>query len=865
MKNPLRSFSGYGSGMSLGISALALTAAILGVPQALAQAPHELTAAEKARVDGIIQKMTLAQKIDYIGGTGFGLRAIPELGIPAFNMSDGPYGTRSNAGFPSTTYGAGVGMAASWDRELAVRVGAGIGRDARARGVHYMLGPGINIYRSPRNGRNFEYFGEDPFLTGQIATGYIIGMQEQGVSATVKHYLGNNSEFLRHDSNTVIDDRTVHEIYLPGFEAAVKQGHVGSVMDSYNLIDGKHATENPYFNIDVLKKDWGFNGVLMSDWDATYDGVAAANGGLDVEEPSGKFMNTKNLLPAVQAGTVKEATIDEKVRRVLNTAVSYGWLDRDQTDASISFLDSRNTAAALDSAREGVVLLKNDGKLLPLNKSAVKTILVVGQDAYPGVPVGGGSAGVVPFHMISGLEGIQDEVGPGTTVLYDRGTPKLSTLSSQTDVMTAATGGKPGATMESFNGADLEGAPTETKVVKHINVQGMSLADLIANLDALMDMLFAAKPVSVSHRFTAYYNAPAAGKYIVAVEGSGEGSGNRVYVDGKMIIDNWKIVRAFQPAVTLDLTAGPHKVVVEASQTSVIGGRLTFAIVAEDKIVDKAAVEMAKKADVVVVEAGYTQESESEGGDRTFNLPYGQDELIREMTAANPKTVVAVTSGGGFDTNGWLDKTPALLETWYGGQEGGKALAELLFGDINPSGHLPFTFERRAEDNPTFENYYPAAGSKTVTYKEGIFVGYRGYEKTGTQPLFPFGYGLSYTTFKFANLKVNQATIGGELTAMAEFDVTNTGGVKGAEVAQLYVTEDKPKVSRPMHELKGFERVELAPGETKHVSIPLNRRSFSYYDEAGKKWAIGSSKFTIAVGDSVASLPLTAGLDLKGY
>ena len=864
MEVSLRSFFGRRIGMSFGVPALALTAALLGVPEAMAQAPHELTAAEKARVDGIIQKMTLAQKIDYIGGTGFGLRAIPELGIPAFNMSDGPYGTRSNAGFPSTTYAAGVGMAASWDRELAVRVGAGIGRDARARGVHYMLGPGINIYRSPRNGRNFEYFGEDPLLTGQIATGYIIGLQEQGVSATVKHYLGNNSEYLRHDSNTVIDDRTVHEIYLPGFEAAVKQGHVSAVMDSYNLIDGKHATENPYFNIDVLKKDWGFKGVLMSDWDATYDGTAAANGGLDVEEPTGKFMNQKNLLPAIQAGTVKEATIDEKVRRVLETAASYGWLDRDQMDSSISYTDSRNMAAALDSAREGVVLLKNDGNLLPLNKASVKTILVVGPDAYPGVAVGGGSAGVVPFHMVSALEGISNEVGAGATVLYDTGVPKLSTLSRQTEMMTAATGGQPGVTEETYDGPDLAGAPKETKVVKRISVEGMTLADLVAHLDDLMEMLFATKPTAVSHRFTGFYNAATAGKYILVVEGSGEGSGNRVYVDGKEVIDNWKLVRAFQPALTLDLTAGPHKVVVESSQTNTIGGRMTFAIVAEDKVVDKKAVEMAKKADAVVVEAGYSQESESEGGDRTFNLPYGQDELIREMTGANPKTIVAVTSGGGYDTNGWLDKTPALLETWYGGQEAGKALAEILFGEVNPSGHLPFTFERRAEDNPAFENYYPAAGSKTVTYKEGIFVGYRGYEKTGTAPLFPFGYGLSYTTFKFANLKVNEATIGGELTAMAEFDVTNTGSVKGAEVAQLYVTEDKPKVPRPMHELKGFERVELGPGETKHVSIPLNRRSFSYYDETGKKWAVGSSKFTISVGDSVAALPLTTGLTLKG-
>ena len=364
------------------------------------QGPHRLSAAEEARVDDLVKRMTMEQKLAYIGGTGFAVRAVPELGLPAFEMSDGPYGVRSNSGFPSTTYAAGIGLAASWDRELASRVGMGIGRDARARGVHYMLGPGVNIYRSPRNGRNFEYFGEDPFLSGEMASGYITGMQTQGVSATVKHYLGNNSEFLRHDSDTVIDERTVREIYLPAFEAAVRKGQVGAVMNSYNLIDGKHATENGYFNIDVLRKEWGFQGTLMSDWVATYDGVAAANGGLDLEMPSGAFINAKNLQPALAAGTVSQATIDLKVKHILATAAMFGWLDGRQRDPAVSVYSRDSNQTALRSARESVTLLKNQGGLLPLDKNSVKTILVVGPDAYPGVPVGGGSAGVVPFHKV---------------------------------------------------------------------------------------------------------------------------------------------------------------------------------------------------------------------------------------------------------------------------------------------------------------------------------------------------------------------------------------------------------------------------------------------------------------------------------
>ncbi len=824
-----------------------------------AQAPHPLTPAEKQRVEELVKSMSLQQKLDYIGGTGFAARAVPELKIPAIEMSDGPYGVRSNFGFPSTTFAAGISLAASWDRSLAADVGAGIGRDARARGVHFMLGPGVNIYRSPRNGRNFEYFGEDPFLAANIAVGYIRGMQEQGVSATVKHYLGNNSEFLRHDSDTIVDDRTVHEIYLPTFEAAVKQAHVGAVMDSYNLINGEHATQNSHFNIDVLRKDWGFEGVLMSDWDATYDAQGAANGGLDIEMPTGKFMNAKNLKPLIDAGKVSKATIDEKVRHILSTAMSFGWLDREQKEITQSDVDARNGATALRGAREGAVLLKNEGGLLPLDKSKVKTILVVGPDAYPQVPVGGGSAGVVPFQSISTFLGIADEVGAGTSVLYNRGLPAMNQIANDTSWSTAASNGQKGVTLETFANAELSGSPTTT-TVPHMKVEGLSIKLLMEDIENAM-ALFMSGPKPASHRLTGYFNASEAGKYIVVLEGSGEGSGDRVFVDDKKIIDDWDLVRAFQPHVTVDFTAGPHKVVVEHTQTSPIGGHLALGIVREDKVVDPVAIEMARKADVVLVQSGFAQESESEGGDRTFALPYGQDELIEAMAKANPKTIVANTSGGNVDSRAWLADVPVWLQTWYGGQDGGQPLAQILFGDVNPSGHLPVTFERNPEDNPTFHNYYPEEGSKKVVYKEGIFVGYRGYEKNKTTPLFPFGFGLSYTTFKFANLAVTPAS--DRAAATVTFDVTNTGARAGAEVAQVYVGEDHPKVDRPEHELKGFERVDLQPGETKHVTIELDPRAFSYFDTHANAWSIGSDGFTISVGDSVASLPLRAELHVK--
>jgi beta-glucosidase len=838
----------------LALIALAATTTIFSH----AQAPHPLTPAEEAHVDSLIHAMTLEQKLDYIGGTGFAVRAVPSLNLPALEMSDGPYGTRSNAGFPSTTYAAGIGLAASWDRELAAKVGAGIGRDARARGVHFMLGPGVNIYRSPRNGRNFEYFGEDPYLTSQIAVGYITGMQQQGVSSTIKHYILNNSEYLRHDSNSVVDERALREIYLPSFEAAIKTAHVGALMDSYNLVDGLHATQNPFINIEVIRKEYGFKGVLMSDWDATYDGVAAANAGLDIEMPTGKFMNQKTLLPAIKAGTVSEATIDLKIKHILDTAESFGWLDagHQQRSLDISTDDAANNEVALQSAREGAVLLKNEGNILPLDKSHVKTILLVGPDAYPGVPVGGGSAGVVPFHLVSDLEGLTTVLGTDTTVLYDRGLPTLQHLTYATDFTTAA-GGQKGVTLESFPNKDLQGTPA-SQVVQHITLEGLNFKMLLDNLDALMPQLMAASEKTVSHRFTGFYTAAKAGDYIVALEDSGEGSGNRVYVDGKLLFDNWTLVKAFQPTATIPLSAGPHKIVVEEWQGNIIGGHILFAITPADSIVDPHAIELARHADAVVIAAGFQQDSESEGGDRTFSLPFGQDQLITAIAAANPKTIVTVTSGGNVDSTQWIDKVPALLETWYAGQAGGTALAEILTGQVNPSGHLPATFERRAEDNPTFDNYYPAPGTKTVTYKEGIFVGYRGYEHNHTKPLFPFGFGLSYTTFSFANLKVVPEFNSAEPHVDVFFDVTNTGSREGAEVAQVYVGEDHPAVERPAHELKNFARVELAPNETKHVTLSLDPRAFSYWDTASKSWKIDAGRFTISVGDNVENLPLTA-------
>ena len=807
-----------------------------------------------ARVEEILKKMTLEEKVDLIGGVDFFyIRGLERVGIPKMKMADGPLGVRNYG--PSTTMTAGIGLAATWNQALAERVGTELGRDARARGVHFLLGPGVNIYRAPFNGRNFEYFGEDPYLASRLAVGYIKGVQSQGVSATIKHFMGNNSEFLRHDSDSVIDERTMREIYLPVFEAAVKEAHVGAIMDSYNLVNGSHATQNDFLNNQIAKKEWGFDGVMMSDWFATYDGVAAANGGMDLEMPSGAFMNRQTLLPAIQEGKVAVATLDDKVRRILRVAARFGWLDRDQTDSSIPLFNQQGRQTALAAARESIVLLKNDNNLLPLDKTKIKTVAIIGPDAYPAIPVGGGSARVEPFSAVSYLEGLSNSLGSSVRVLYARGIPTLSELAEATNFTTAADGTEKGLRAEYFKDAELQGAAAVTRTEPHVNFGPASRTTFPEQTN--------------SSRWSGFFTPQNAGEHDVFVQSTGEDGGlYRLYVDDKLIFDNWKNSTAMVNYSSMSFDARPHKIVLEQKGRSQwLGGRIKLGFVKHGSYVTAETRKIAAQADAVIVAAGFDYESESEGGDRTFNLPPGQDELIGEVAAANKNTVVAITSGGSVEMSRWIDRVPALIEAWYPGQEGGTALADILFGQINPSGRLPVTFERKWEDNPVHNSYYTEAGTNRVNYQEGVFVGYRGYEKNNVKPLFPFGYGLSYTTFKYGNLSVkhlsddkqNGVAAGGRRYEVS-FDVKNTGTREGADVAQVYVGDAHSKTPRPAKELKGFAKVNLRPGETRRVSVMLDDRAFSYYDMNSKQWRAEPGEFQVLIARSSQQIELTGKL-----
>jgi beta-glucosidase len=815
-------------------------------------AQEPLNPAQEHRIDEMMSKLTLEQKIDLLGGVStWYTHPEPSIGLTSMRMSDGPAGLRS--GIPAIAYAAPIALAASWDPELAQEMGASLGRDARARGVDTLLGPAVNIYRAPMGGRNFEYMGEDPWLASRIAVAYIKGVQSQGVSATIKHFALNNQEFNRHNASSDADERTMREIYLPTFEYAVTEAHVGAIMDSYNLVNGTHSTQNGWLNNTVAKHDWGFDGIIMSDWDSVYDGIAATNNGLDLEMPFGRYVSRDTILPAVKDGRVTTATIDDHVRRILRLMLRFNMIGR-APDDNVSLFSESSDQIALKVALEGAVLLKNDEAVLPLDPQRMCTLAVVGPNASPAVMGGGGSAIVDTYKSVSILEGIADFLHriPATancthTVLYDSGWP------ARYDVF-QATHFVHGLMQQVFSRRDWTGPAQETT------------RDNL-NEDRIVS------PRGGSIRWTGKFTAPTDGSYFVIVHDGRTADRHAVYVDGQ------KLAAVPISPNELYYLPLPHPMKKGESvqirldylpnDTQVYPG---LGVLNEDDILSNRARRIAAKANAVIIAAGFDKSNEHEGADRTFALPPLQDAMIRNLAALNRRTVLAITAGGNVDMNPWIDRIPTLLYLWYPGEEGGTALADILFGVHNPEGKLPDTFEKRWEDNPTFHSYYPQDNSNPaephIRYTEGVFLGYRYFDTpsadtTGVQPRFPFGFGLSYTTFAFSDLHLSKSSIrpGDPLTVTVT--IRNTGKVVGADVAQIYVGEQHPAVARPRYELKAFQKVGLAPGESRTISLSLNRRSFAYWSDKDHTWNVDPGAFTIYVGDSSANLPLHADLTMK--
>jgi beta-glucosidase len=816
-----------------------LTMLIIAAP-ATSQSQHHSSAEVEKRVETLLGKMTLEEKITLIGGINdFYIRALPRLGLPALRMSDGPMGVHDYG--ETTAYPAGIALAASWDTDLARRVGISMGKDARARGVHFILGPGMNIYRAPMNGRNFEYLGEDPFLASRMAVPVIEGIQSQGVIATAKHFVANNMEYGRMDHSSDVDERTLREIYLPAFEASVKEAKVGALMDAYNLVNGVYMTQNGYLNNEVVKKEWGFDGVMMSDWEATHDGIAAANNGLDLEMPSGVFMNLQKLVPAIQHGEVSVATIDDKVRRILRKAVEFGFYDREQADRTIPLYSQDGINVSLEEARSGIVLLKNDNSVLPLDSKKIKTIAVLGPDAYPAVVGGGGSSLTKPFRAMSYLEGISNFLGKNVRVLYIDEQPVIDDIVGHTR-FESSKGGPPGLKGEYFNNDTLQGAPALVRTDERI--------DFHWGNGSYKD----GGPVDhFSTRWTGYFVPPAEDDYKFYVSAD---DGVRLYIDNALVIDDWKKHGETLNTYAMHLQAGkPHNIRLEYFED--IGtATARFGVAASTRPIGEATKALAANADAVVLCVGFDPNTEGEANDRSFRLPAGQDNFIEQIANVNKNVIVVLTAGGNVDMTGWIDKVPGLLHAWYPGQEGGTALAQILFGEYSPSGKLPVSFERRLEDGATFKSYYPQKGDKHVEYTEGVFVGYRHFDRSTIKPLFPFGYGLSYTSFKYSDLKITHEPGGGKDLVKISFAVKNIGSRAGAEIAELYVGDSHASVPRPIKELKGFAKVKLEPGETKQITLALDRRAFAFFDVKTHNWKVDPGDFAILVGSSSADIQL---------
>jgi beta-glucosidase len=692
-----------------------------------------------AQIEKLLSQMTLEEKISMIhANSKFTTAGIERLGIPPLHLSDGPHGIREEiqpyswepAGWTndsSSYFPTGTALAATWNPDLAHEVGNALGEEARARNKDVLLGPAINIHRTPLCGRNFEYMSEDPYLISQMVVPYIQGVQERNVAACVKHYVLNNQEYDRDSVNVKVDLRTLHEIYLPGFKAAVKEGKVLTVMGAYNKFQNDFCCGNNFLINDILKSEWGFPGFIMSDWNATHSTVKSANAGLDLEMGTDvknfdDYYFAKPLLEAIKKGQVEEKVVDDKVRRILRVMFQTKMFEK-REQGSFNTLEHQMTAHKV--AREAIVLLKNEGGLLPLNKTGVKSIAVIGDNAKRKHARGGYSSGIKALYEITPLQGLINNIGNKVQINYALGYEKTS--------------------KEEYG-------------------------------------------------------------------------------------------------IPLIHTPNPERA---------------------EKLLQEA-VATAEKSDVAIIFAGLNHDYDTEGKDRPdMKLPYNQDELIQAVYQANPKTIVVLISGSPVEMNPWVNEIPAILQAWFAGMEGGTAMAEVLFGEVNPSGKLPFTFPKKLSDSPAHKiGDYPGK-NLNVEYKEGILVGYRYFDTKKVEPLFPFGHGLSYTQFEYSDLKIHKNGKDEGLPVEVRFKIKNVGNRFGEEVPQLYVSDIEASVVRPAKELKKFTKIKLQAGEEKQILLELDQDAFSYYDVNSSSWVVEPGKFGILIGSSSRDIRLSGKFNLN--
>ena len=695
----------------------------------------------ETKIKDLIQQMTLEEKVTMLAGAdAWHTVAIERLGIPAIRVTDGPHGNRTIDDddplhrLPGTCYPTGVSMGASWNPDLIYRLGQALGEETSSKGCDILLGPCINIQRSPLAGRNFESFSEDPYLVSRIAVTYINGLQSRNVGASLKHFACNNSEFERFTMSSELSERAFREIYLRGFEAAVKECQPWTIMSSYNKINGTSSAENKYLLTDILKKEWGFEGFVVSDWWGVYSTIPTANAGLDLEMPGPANFLGDDLLTAIKAGEVSEKTIDDKVGRILRIVDKTGAFEGPKKMDPDAADTAEHRALAREVAEEAIVLLKNENNILPLQKDRLKTVAVIGPNANEARIEGGGSSRVKPYYTVSPLQGVAGMCGDGVEIIHEQGCKNYRLVPAiQPDLLSPGSGQEgQGLMAEYFNNGNLSGSPVLTRVEERLSMQWRAEPGPNVDLD------------NFSIRWTGAFTAPVSGTYTFSLLSGGL---SRLYLDDELLMDDWTgqtpstergAWLTDEKISEIELVEGQsYSIRVEYSRSNAVNAVMRLGCdvpLPGDPM--KQAVEAAAKADAALLFMGTSEEQESEGFDRdSIELPQNQIDLIQAVAEANANTVVILNNGSPLAMDGWLERVPAVVEAWFPGQECGNAIADILFGKVNPSGKLPLTFPKRIEDNPAYLNY-PGENGK-VLYGEGLFVGYRYYDAKKIVPLFP--------------------------------------------------------------------------------------------------------------------------------
>jgi beta-glucosidase len=809
------------------------------------------------RIDALMTRMTLGEKVSLChAGSKFAVAPIPRLGIPEFWMSDGPHGVRHeicrDSWDPvdteedrSTYLPTGIALAATWNPDTARRFGTVLGAEAKHRGKDIILGPGVNIARTPLCGRNFEYLGEDPFLIAEMVVPVIQGIQSQQVAACVKHFAANNQELNRHGVDAQMDERTLREIYLPGFEAAVTKARCITVMGAYNKFRGQYCCHNEHLVNRILKGEWGYEGSYISDWAGVKDTLEAAKFGCDLEmgtsDTYDEFFLARPFREALERGELDEDLLNDKVRRNLRAMFRAGVFDPNRS------VGERNTArhhqAALEIAREAIVVLKNDEGMLPLNRNKLKRLVVIGQNAITRHAPGGHSSGVKALYEITPLEGLRGRLGDSVEIQFFQGYPAPNGDFEAID---------PQYLSVADEGSGTRGWKACYWQRRHFTGEVIRRAEVAVDAEWKDTAPFSgSEPGQFSAVWETVLVPPETGSYEFVLDGSHQAS---LLIDGVVVLHRFE-GGAEMAGKSLELeadTAYHLRVELWPSRPDL---RVKLGWIppwvrekAED---DEALVQAAKVADAVLFFGGLSHQYDLEGTDRKdMALHEGQSELIAKIAELNAKTAVVLVSGSPVEMP-WVDQVPAIVQMWYAGMEGGRAIAEVLLGDVNPSGRLPVTFPKTLGDSPAhaLNDYAP----DVCRYKEGIFVGYRWFDARRIEPLFPFGHGLSYTQFDLTDLKLERTASG----VSVSLRVTNTGKRAGAEVVQVYVGQPSCLVERPIRELKGFAKVYLDPSESRRVAIDLSRRAFAYWSVEANDWKVEPGEFVIEAGVSSRSITLT--------